>query len=606
MKKTSVRIVAILVLAVMLFSCIPAFAISGTVANRTAMYEKAKTSSDIVAYITGPVTIHYQNNDGTMYQVSIVNNGTTYTGWVPASSVSGITSGSTSGSTNVGSSSSSSSNVGSSSSSSSTSNATYTATVANNTGLYDASNKLIGTIRTGGKVSVTQRDASGSMVFITVTSGGSSYSGWVSANALYNLSKSGKGSIKVSDLPTSSAGVSSSGAVYSPYPKAQLGTSQDSTIYMRKTASSSTSSSNVVQKVRDAKGSTFTILGESGDWYYASYGGYQGFVRKKDFTLSAGTVGSTNTNTNTNTNTGSNAPATTYSKAQTATSNDSTIYMRVKPDKSTAKENVVVKVSSARGQNFSLLGESGDWYYAQYGSYKGYVRKQDFSIVDPSSTTSGVTTSTSTSGAASVGKGSSSEAWGTFTVPGMDTYKIYGNYTNAKGNLYYYDYSNIKSYKYLHSTTAKGSQVACIMGHNMRESRTMFHNLHHIQNAILGKSSCEGCGRSISSSFKTTQLNVNWDGHTKWNIMCFYETPHKMSGGTTLLTNNARPWTTSTQNYVNTQLSYAKSGSYKGWVNPSVSYSANGAYMMLITCGDKYESGSSATSKLNMLLKAAN
>lgn len=594
MKKTSVRIVAILVLAVMLLSCIPAFAISGTVANRTAMYEKAKTNSDIVAYITGPVTIHYQNNDGTMYQVSIVNNGVTYTGWVPSSAVSGVTSGTTSGSTNVG----------SSSSGSSTSNATYTATVANNTAMYDASNKLIGTIRNGGKVAVSQRNAAGNMVFITVSSGGSSYSGWVSATALSNLRQSSKGSIKVSDLPTSSAGVSSSGAAYSAYPAAKTGISQDSTIYMRKTASSSTSSSNVVQKVRNAKGSTFTILGESGDWYYASYGGYQGFVRKKDFTLSAGTTGSTTTG-GTTTNTGS-ASYTAFPKALTATSNDKTIYMRVNPDKSTASNNVVAKATDVRGASFTLLGENGDWYYAQYGSYKGFVRKQDFTVYDPSATTSGTTTSTSTSGATSVGRGSSSEIWGYFNVLGADNYPIYGNYTNSKGNLYYYDYSNIKSYKYLHTTTAKGSQVACVMGHNMRDSRTMFHYLHHYQNALLGVSTCEGCKKSIDSKYKTTQISVNWEGHTKWNIMCFYETPQKMSGGTTLLTNNARPWTASTQSYVNTQLSYAKASGYKGWVNPSVSYSANGAYMMLITCGDKYESGSNATSKLYMLLKAAN
>ena len=61
---------------------------------------------------------------------------------------------------------------------------------------------------------------------------------------------------------------------------------------------------------------------------------------------------------------------------------------------------------------------------------------------------------------------------------------------------------------------------------------------------------------------------------------------------------NARPWGTSASSYVNTQLSYAADKANKGWINPNVSYSDGGKYAMLITCGDKYENNSNATSKL--------
>ena len=92
MKKTLVRIVAVLLLAVMVLSVVPAFAsgIIGTISSTTDMYQKANTSSKVVASVKGTVNVLYQNNEGTMYQVSMTHNGQTYTGWVPASAVSNI------------------------------------------------------------------------------------------------------------------------------------------------------------------------------------------------------------------------------------------------------------------------------------------------------------------------------------------------------------------------------------------------------------------------------------------------------------------------------------------------------------------------------------
>ena len=590
MKKTVVRIVALMLLAVMILSVVPAFAsgIIGTISSTTDMYQKANTSSKVVASVKGTVNVLYQNNEGTMYQVSMTYNGQTYTGWVPASAVSNIgrssSTGSTTGSVSTGTASGSTGSTG-----------TYSGNLANTTTVYGSNNKSAGTVK--GTVTVNYRNADGTQVYITASDGVNTVSGWVPASAISSLYKKGSGSVKVSDLPTTGVAGSTATGSYSAYSSAVTGVSKDSTIYIRPSATSSTSGAT---KIRSAKGLSFTILGESGDYYYASYNGTTGFVRKRDFSLSTGTTGTAGSTT-------AGTPSTTYPKAKTGVSNDSTIYMRVNPDKSTAKDNVVVKVTSARGATFSLLGESGDWYYAQYTApngqtYKGYVRKQDFTETDGTPVQGAATNSTTTSGATSVGSGSSSEKWGSFSVPGGSTYTIYGNYTNKAGNLYYYDYSNIKSYKYLHTTTAKGSQVHVVMGHNMRDSKSMFHNLHHVQNAILGVSKCEGCGGSCGSSYKTTTISASLDGYSKWDIMCFYEIPKGSS--TSILEHNARPWKTSTQSYVQYQLNYAKTGGYKGWVNPSVSFSNNGKYMMLITCGDKYESSSNATSKLYVLLKA--
>ncbi|MBR5292385.1 MAG: hypothetical protein IKU32_05635 [Clostridia bacterium] len=597
MKKTLVRIVALLMLAVMILSVVPAFAsgIIGTITNTTDMYQKANSSSKVVASVKGTVNVLYQNNEGTMYQVSMTHNGTTYTGWVPASAVSNIgrasSNGTTSGSVSTG---STGTTTGST-----TSTGTFSGTLSAGTSIYGSDNKLVGTVQTKGNVTVNYRNADGSQLYITT--GG--VSGWVPASSVSGLYKKGSGSAKVSDLPTTGVAGSTATGSYSAYSSAVTGVSKDSTIYIRPSASSSTSGAT---KIRSAKGLSFTILGESGDYYYASYNGTTGFVRKRDFSLSSGST------TGTTTGTTAGTPSTTYDKAKSATSNDSTIYMRVNPDKSTAKDNVVVKVTSARGASFSLLGESGDWYYAQYSTttgqtYKGYVRKADFTVNDGTPIQGATATSTSTSGATSQGTGSSSEKWGSFSVPGGSTYPIYGNYyRTVSGNNYYYyaTKSNGKeTYDYLHTTTAAGSQIHVVMGHNMRKSGSMFHKLHHVQNAILGVSKCEAsdCGASCSG-YKTTTISASLDGYKTWDIALFYEIPKGSS--TSILNHNSQPWKTSTQSYLQYQQSYAKTSGYKGWVNPNVSLDANGKYMMLITCGDKYESSSNATSKLYMLLKA--
>lgn len=612
MKKTLVRIVAVLMLAAMILSVIPAFASGfvGTISQPTSLYKKASTSSEVLATVSGTVTIHYQNNAGTMYQVSLTHNGKSYTGWVNAGAVSNI--GRSSGTTNSGS-------MGYEVQyGNTTSSGIYTATLKNETNVYGDNNKLVGIVK--GNVTVNYRNGDGSQVYISANGTGGSVSGWVAANSLSSLYNRRSGSMKVSDLPVYGTGSSATGA-YTPFPSAKTGISTDSTIYVRPQAKSSTSGAT---KIRNAKGLSFTLLGESGDFYYASYGTATGFVRKRDFTVTTGTTGNTNTNTNvgnTNTNvttTGVAKPTTTYSKAKTGTSTDSTIYMRYNPDKSTAKENVVVKVTSARGVQFTLLGESGTWYLARYTkggqNYEGYVRMQDFTVVDPNAATGSgnqpiqgaVSGSSSSSGATSAGSGSSSEKWGSFSVPGGSTYTIYGNYYRKVGNNNYYYYatksSGSETYDYLHTTTALGSQIHVVMGHNMRKSGSMFHRLHHVQNAILGVSKCEGCGGSCGSSYKTTTISASLDGYRTWDIALFYEIPKGSS--TSILPFNSQPWNTSTSNYLSTQLSYAKQSGLKGWVNPNVSLSNNGKYMMLITCGDKYESSSNATSKLYMLLKA--
>lgn len=74
---------------------------------------------------------------------------------------------------------------------------------------------------------------------------------------------------------------------YTKYNTAKVGVSNDTSIYMRKKPTSSTSSSNVVVKVSNAKGKSFSLIGENDDYYFAQYRGFSGFVRKQDFDIQA-------------------------------------------------------------------------------------------------------------------------------------------------------------------------------------------------------------------------------------------------------------------------------------------------------------------------------
>ena len=523
MKKTIIRIVAVAMLALMVLTALPAFAVTfyGVAAAQTPVYEKPKSSAKVLAYVTGQVTINRQDRSSGMYNITAAYGGNNVTGWVAESSISSFSKDQGSGSTGISTNTNTNTNTNTSTNTNtntSTASGTFTATLAGGAVVYN-NGKEAARVSRGGNVTVNYRNADASQVYITINTGSGSVSGWVAASYISNLRSSSSGSISLANLPTSgaSAGTSAASGVKM-YDTAKSAVSKDNNIYVRSTATSSTKGAT---KLRNMRGKTFTVLGtdSTGSFLYADYNGTRGFVRAQDFTFTSGTVVEQNTNTNTNTNT---------------------------------------------------------------------------SGVTANST--GMAASGATPG---VGSKSQSDVWGSITVPGTGkNYPIYGNYTNKKGNLYYYDYSNIKSYNYIHTTTAKGSQVAVVMGHNMRKSKTYFHNLHHIQNAILGKSTCDYCKASCSGYGKS--ISASWEGSRSWEVVAFFEVP-KNKAYKNILPIMAQPWNYTTSQYLSSVASYVNTFSGKSWANTSA-LTDNGKYMMLITCGDKTDSSNIA--KLYMLLKA--
>ena len=614
MKKTIIRIVAVAMLALMVLTALPAFAanIVGTAAAQTPVYKDTK-GKKVELYVSGPVTINRQDNKSGMYNVTVSYEGKTYTGWVYPSAISGIgydksTGGTTSGSTS-----------GTTGGTTSGVTGTYTATIA--TGAAINVNGTNYPVSVGGSINVNYRDAAGTQVNVTV----GNVTGWVAASSLSGFRRNGS-SISLSDLPTSGGTIGGTiGGTTTPAPTPYVNQNQNQNTASGtfsanlaagtaitnngKTVGIVQNAGNVTVNYRDASGSqVYVTIGSVAGWVPASAisnlrSTSSGSINVANLPTSGGAVGG---------NTGSEVRA--YDTAKSAVSKDNNIYVR---STATSSTKGATKLRNMRGKTFTVLGtdSTGSFLYVDYNGTRGFVRAQDFTFTGGSvveqkpnnntntNTNSGSVTATNTGAAAigtpaGVGTGSSSEKWGSITIPGAGTYPIYGNYTNKKGNLYYYDYSNIKSYKYVHTTTAQGSQVAVVMGHNMRKSKTYFHNLHHIQNAILGKSACDYCKASCSGYGKS--ISASWEGSSSWEVVAFFEVP-KNKAYKNILAQMAQPWSYTTAQYLSNVKSYVNTFSSNSWANSSA-LTDNGKYMMLVTCGDKTDSSSIA--KLYMLLKA--
>lgn len=612
MKKTIIRIVAVAMLALMVLTALPAFAanIVGTAAAQTPVYKDTK-GRKVELYVSGPVTINRQDNKSGMYNVTISYDGKTYTGWVYPSAISGIgydksTGGSTSGSTGG-----TTSGV----------TGTYTATIA--TGAAINVNGTNYPVSVGGSINVNYRDAAGTQVNVSV----GNVTGWVAASSLSGFRRNGS-SISLSDLPTSGGNTMGGATSPTPAPTPYVNQNQNTAsgtfsanlaagtaiTNNGKTVGIVQNAGNVTVNYRDASGSqVYVTIGSVAGWVPASAisnlrSTSSGSINVANLPTSGGTAGSTG---------GTASGVKMYDKAKSAVSKDNNIYVR---STATSSTKGATKLRNMRGKTFTVLGTdaSGSFLYADYNGTRGFVRAQDFTFTsgnvveqkpnNNTGTNGGNVTSNNTGMAASgaipgVGSKSQSDVWGSITIPGTGkTYPIYGNYTNKKGNLYYYDYSNIKSYYYVHTTTAQGSQVAVVMGHNNRKkvgtSNSYFHNLHHIQNAILGKSACDYCKASCSGYGKS--ISASWEGSSSWEVVAFFEVPSSKSYKN-ILSQMAQPWNYTTAQYLSNVKSYVNTFSSKSWANTSA-LTDNGKYMMLITCGDKTDSSNIA--KLYMLLKA--
>jgi len=363
-------------------------------------------------------------------------------------------------------------------------------------------------------------------------------------------------------------------------------------VNFRSSASSSSSKLGTLPK-----GASISILssttGSDGDtWYKVTYGTTTGYVHG-DYVSTSGSVSSDNT--------GASGSYNKYDTAQTMVSKDSTIYMRKTPSSSTSSSNVVKKLTGVKGKAFSILGESGSWYYAQYSSYQGYVRKQDFSAA--SGSTSGFSYATVT--------GTSADRWGTIVqIPGTKIGSAYGklydnsiycNGLNSKQTDYYYNtYSGSKNYFF--SLVPQNAETAVISGHNMQSSQTGLHDLHHVQNYFLGVSTCEesNCRASCSNIGASSTFKITYGGKSTWQVVGFFELNQdtmksessRKAAQSYILLGGWNLTGAAKQSWLTQVLSYANS-TYKGKTLSSASSSDK--IMVMYTSGDHGNSGARAS-----------
>lgn len=386
------------------------------------------------------------------------------------------------------------------------------------------------------------------------------------------------------------------------------------------------------------KGATVTLLeytSSDNGWYKVIYGSYTGYLSAKylEVTLTNNNAGSNNNSGNTsgsswNTgwNTGNNNSGNNNSgSSATATTGTTTGNVNFRQGPGTGYSKVSGCAKVPKGSTVTILEQTNGWYKVTYKSYTGYLSADYVRVVGggasaPGSagSTGGVNTPGSTgNNVGSVSSngtkyakytGTSADIWGSMSVAGTNINdNIYCNAVNNKGQFVYNAYSSSKNNLYALSYLT--DPIAVIYGHNMRKvakkqtTNLGLHELHHVQNAWLGKDKCEACGRSCSGA-KTSTFNINYNGSSSWTLVGFFELSNStMSSAAqrkkiqTYASFNSTLTGSAKQQWVDTMMSYCNS-KYLGATLGSISGSDK--VMVIITCADK--SGSKNQS-MYMILK---
>lgn len=377
------------------------------------------------------------------------------------------------------------------------------------------------------------------------------------------------------------------------------------------------------------KGATVTMLeytSSDNGWYKVIYGSYTGYLSAKylKVTLTNNNAGSNNnsgnnpgSSWNTGWNTGWNAGNNNTGNNNSGSSANTTIgtttgnvNFRQGPGTGYSKVSGCAKVP--KGSTVTILEQTNGWYKVTYKSYTGYL-SADYVAVAGSGVNTPGSTGNNVSGSG-VGTqyakytGTSADIWGSMSVAGTNiSDNIYCNAMNSKGQFVYNAYSSSKNNLYALSYLT--DPIAVIYGHNMRKvakkqtTNLGLHELHHVQNAWLGKAKCEYCGRSCSGA-KTSTFNISYNGSSSWTLVGFFELSNStMSSAAqrkkiqTYASFNSTLTGSAKQQWVDTMMSYCNS-KYLGATLGSISGSDK--VMVIITCADK--SGSKNQS-MYMILK---
>ncbi len=344
-----------------------------------------------------------------------------------------------------------------------------------------------------------------------------------------------------------------------------------------------------------SRGTAVTVLDTTNSqWWKISYNGKEGYLASKFVKLTGTTPVETATAT---------ATVTATTSLRAGAGSGGTI--------GTIKRGTAVTV---------LDSANTSWWKVAVDGKEGYIRSTYLKLTTgtaatptpkPAATASAAPTSTSKvtvtgalAGKIASAKKTNSDTVGWIQVPNtnIDEPILYG------ANFYYatHNINRQKSYEGVYPFYNRATKNIIVFGHNLRGSGTIFHQLHHLQEAALGYTRCQSgdCGRSLSSSLKDwykSSSSRTWDvaiyGTQKWEVFAMYEV--KASEPISTLRNNWNPLaganTAAVQKWIDGQISRSE-------IKFGVSVKPTDQLMTLITCGNNYDY-STANSRLFVFLK---
>lgn len=514
-------------------------------------------------------------------------------------------------------------------------------------------------VTAGTKVAIYSITADGKWCYI----GFSLYMGFIQTSSLNDLVTLRNGTTASIKATLAKSGIASSGnsgnVTVGPTGSTTTTTTTTGVIYnctnwVSLRAEASSSSKRIAKLTPNT---TVTVTGEQNGYYKVTAGNYIGFVLKTYVRITGTTAtpapggtnngssgqtyvpgvgwvnsnnnsnantnpnwstgwGNNNNNNNNNTgwNTGNNNTGNNNSgSSATATTGTTTGNVNFRQGPGTGYSKVSGCAKVPKGSTVTILEQTNGWYKVTYKSYTGYLSADYVAVAGsgvntPGSTGNNVGSVSSNGTQYAKYTGTSADIWGSMSVAGTNiSDNIYCNAMNSKGQFVYNAYSSSKNNLYALSYLT--DPIAVIYGHNMRKvakkqtTNLGLHELHHVQNAWLGKAKCEACGRSCSGA-KTSTFNINYNGSSSWTLVGFFELSNStMSSAAqrkkiqTYASFNSTLTGSAKQQWVDTMMSYCNS-KYLGATLGSISGSDK--VMVIITCADK--SGSKNQS-MYMILK---
>lgn len=341
-----------------------------------------------------------------------------------------------------------------------------------------------------------------------------------------------------------------------------------------------------------ARGTAVTVLDTSNsEWWKISYNGQEGYLASKYVKVTGTVVVETVT-----------ATVTAATSLRAGAGTGGTI--------GTVKRGTVVTV---------LDSADASWWKISADGKEGYIRSTYLKLATGTAATpapkptatasaanpaSNVTVTGALAGKIANAKKTNSDTVGWIQVPNtnIDEPILYGaNFYYATHNIY-----RQKSYSGVYPFYNRATKNIIVFGHNLRGSGTIFHQLHHLQEAALGYTKCQSgdCRRALSSSLQNWYQSSSgriWDvaiyGTQKWEVFAMYEV--KANEPISTLRNNWNPLaganTATVQKWIDGQISRSE-------IKFGVSVKPTDQLMTLITCGNNYDY-STANSRLFVFLK---